>query len=457
MDMSGQDLNSGHPPAASRRQPLGYAATDIRPNVPPQPSIDKVSGLKDGHMERDQVNNKIVSGPTTRSSAKSDQGAQESGNTTELELRGKQKPSLADHRQELTVQEHDSSARLHRDGKVKETPDAFLAIRELDDRTVAAQKELQKHVDLLIEKMIEEQQIATKRMNSMEGHYRSQLLTLTEQYRVLQDQRDDFLKRVGSIESGIQQYTLVDTALYYSEATPSLLQNRANSVKKAIQRCAGIFVQKFQEAFHIAPYFPIFISPLVGERVNGPNLVRYMKLASQAFLCDNIFAGFESPSFNICESAFEKPKTLKGKRLNVFNRFVDDDFETFQNENQEFGAFLHQKWHKLLTETCRIPTTDNAAHSVDGQLRNAFGALAMAVWLLHNVAFACEPASAEMFRVPPNSLFDDEYMKEQEDVQRPDSAENVLSGTRAVAFMTVPGFTIRNSIIKADVFCFDSF
>ncbi|KAH7427869.1 hypothetical protein KP509_10G064600 [Ceratopteris richardii] len=340
-----------------------------------------------------------------------------------------------------------------------ENEDSLRALREFETRTLVGEKRLQNQIDRLIAEQNEEQR-RTKRIRSVAEEGRAQVHVFTERWRVFEDRWGDLVKRVESVESTIQQYSLVDTALYHSEATPSLLQTRAKSVKKAIQRCANIIFQVLGKHFLTVPFLPILFS-LFGLGVEGsmsPNRGRCMKVSLQALLCEIIFAGFEAPSFNIPQCMFEKPKILKEKRLEVFRKFVDEDFETLRSENHEFQAFLCQKWELLVAEIARFPISDMAQHLQDlsSHLKHAFGVLAMCVWLLHNVAFACAPASAEMFRVAPHSSFDEEYMRE--DMQREDTADipNELRGRRVVAFMTVPGFTLRNSVVKADVCCFDS-
>ncbi|KAH7428080.1 hypothetical protein KP509_10G074900 [Ceratopteris richardii] len=133
--------------------------------------------------------------------------------------------------------------------------------------------------------------------------------------------------------------------------------------------------------------------------------------------------------------------------------------DSLAERNSEFKTFLHEKWELLLQKLTGILSHEepwDVRDRLQGEniyLTGSFGRLAMSVWLLHLVTFACEPSSAEMFRVSPKSSFDEEYMKGHEDIQTADHANSTHPEARIVACMTVPGFTVRSSIVKADVCC----
>ena len=99
----------------------------------------------------------------------------------------------------------------------------------------------------------------------------------------------------------------------------------------------------------------------------------------------------------------------------------------------------------------------------DGALDKGFMRMAKSAWLLLNLAFSFEPP-AQLVRVPAGSAFDGDYM---EDLMMMLQTEEGYNGgvhdehrdhdddddddDMVVGFMCFPGFTVRDTIIKAGV------
>ncbi|KAH7296555.1 hypothetical protein KP509_26G027700 [Ceratopteris richardii] len=150
----------------------------------------------------------------------------------------------------------------------------------------------------------------------------------------------------------------------------------------------------------------------------------------------------ESQEFK--QFAEKKLRRLKKSLKKIFNHPANFP-PAFQRGEEEGAKFLRAIVRRL-------------SDAQNNHFYLSFLRLAKAVWLLHKIAFSCEPASAELLRVPAGAHFSAEFMKEQEDLQRSlDAIHQDLHEKRVVAFMLVPGFTLRNSIIKAYVCCVDSF
>ena len=83
-------------------------------------------------------------------------------------------------------------------------------------------------------------------------------------------------------------------------------------------------------------------------------------------------------------------------------------------------------------------------------------------WLLLNLAFSFEP-TVEILRVPAGSAFDGDYMEDMMMMQTEEGYGGVHEhnsghddddnddGHMMVTFMCIPGFTVRNIIIKSGV------
>ncbi|KAH7428087.1 hypothetical protein KP509_10G075200 [Ceratopteris richardii] len=327
----------------------------------------------------------------------------------------------------------------------------------LEEQTSALRNEYQQQLNGAASAQFRDfEQLLAEKAHAIE-QYKGKLEHSIALCRESSDRCSSLQKRVETAEFALQQYSLVDTALYKNEAGPSLLQTRSNAVKIAIQRCAAI-VARISQQDSLAVAYPLHIVSCSPEScVEGPKLIRYRKLGMQAVLCQCLFEGFESSTFNMGESTFERPKSLKQERLQAYKKYENEEPDSFEERNSEFRTFVNNKWELLLQKLTDILIHEEPRNVRDRlqdaktNLTGSFKRLAMSVWLLHLVAFACEPSSAEMFRVIPKSSFDEECMND--DIQTPDHANNTHPEARIVACMTVPGFTVRSSIIKAAVCC----
>ena len=100
----------------------------------------------------------------------------------------------------------------------------------------------------------------------------------------------------------------------------------------------------------------------------------------------------------------------------------------------------------------------------DGALEKGFLKITKWAWLLLNLAFSFEPP-AQLVRVPAGSAFDGDYMEDMTMMLQ--SEEGYNGGVHhehsahdddddddddmVVGFMCFPGFTVRDTIIKAGV------
>ncbi|KAH7296619.1 hypothetical protein KP509_26G030800 [Ceratopteris richardii] len=282
---------------------------------------------------------------------------------------------------------------------------------------------------------------------------------------ILKQNHETMKRRLENAERALENHSLVDTGMYQGEATPAALQVRANAVKLDIESSSRAIIQ-----FTINNGCPVEIPShlqIAKEQVSpttGPKQAQLEYLLMQASLCVYMFQGFESASYSTTmdinlDESFEPPVILKQKRLRHFSRFLDVDVAQMYKENRDFRHFAKLKISTILKSSSSETVSYTGTHRTEKvripkyPFYESLLRLAKSVWLLHEIAFACEPTSPEIFRVPPLSGFMEEYMKEQEDLL---TARSSGVGERTVAFMTVPGFILRNSVIKADVCCFDA-
>ncbi|KAH7445607.1 hypothetical protein KP509_01G017700 [Ceratopteris richardii] len=257
---------------------------------------------------------------------------------------------------------------------------------------------------------------------------------------------------------------IVDTGMYANEATPSALTTCVDNVKNSL----AIYAKEVQ-AFAMRKKLTLDYSAVGDERISyhlkrhsGQKTPLIEACLIQSFVSEQMFQNFELPSFaGIIQALFEKPVDHKTKRLNMYKEYKGETPETMNDQLTAFKTFLNRKLPevrnaiicKLFTESVQS-TAEKREHRIPAVGPESFPIplrLLKAIWLLHTLVFACQPASAEIFRVPAGSPYTAEYMKESEDLRG-----QVEGAERKVACMTVPGFTLRSAIIRADVCCLDS-
>ncbi|KAH7427794.1 hypothetical protein KP509_10G060400 [Ceratopteris richardii] len=172
-----------------------------------------------------------------------------------------------------------------------------------------------------------------------------------------------------------------------------------------------------------------------------------------------MFEDFESADFKVSnDNLFKTPNQLKKDRFTYYMKWSGDSrVGQLISEDEAFKRFLHTKWSKFV-EGIKIRLDHEGLLSQveeSTDIKSAFNQVGKSIWLLQKLAFAYEPASAEIFHVPAGSTFHEDYMMEPLDM----AAQNIsdASPDRRVALTTTPGFTLRNSIIQAQVCCTDFF
>ncbi|KAH7388192.1 hypothetical protein KP509_16G062900 [Ceratopteris richardii] len=273
--------------------------------------------------------------------------------------------------------------------------------------------------------------------------------------------------RLENAERALEKHSLVDTGMYKGDATPALLQRRADAVKFDIQMCAAAIIE-FAEINSFPVESPSHLKRMIVpfDHLEGAKKLQLTRMLLEASLCEFMFQGFESANYSITldgntSEVFDTPTALKRRRLHLFNHFFQEDPQKMQERNECFRMFCQLKistvieslFSELVRSHDRFREIAEDGTRKEFPCQNYLSRLAKSVWLLHKVAFSFEPASAEIFRVPPSSCFAKEYMQEEEDIRPTLSCDE---RERKVAFMTVPGFTLRNSVIKAYVCCVDS-
>lgn len=123
----------------------------------------------------------------------------------------------------------------------------------------------------------------------------------------------------------------------------------------------------------------------------------------------------------------------------------------FLEEDKACLVHLHLEKVLLITDAQKAQEIAPSllTYNDDDPFHKSFLRLGKAVWILHKLAFSFEP-TAEITRIARGSTFDEEYMESM--VQADGSDVEDGNAPKHVSFVCVPGFTVRNTIIKSRVF-----
>ncbi|KAH7306189.1 hypothetical protein KP509_22G000700 [Ceratopteris richardii] len=295
----------------------------------------------------------------------------------------------------------------------------------------------------------------------------SNLPTLFEQVKHLNKPLKPVSREEHCPES-IDDGRITDTGLYLTEATPATLNKLVNTVRNRVSACATKLLE-------VAESRETFIQFLIGEIEALPQRLeiradeKYPLIKNsltEAVICKYMFLNFECAHFSSNpQQVFEKPDELKRKRIVTYKQNKEEEPGIMRTTLPEFEKFVSRKVSHFKDRLGKFFKENTVRNDIIQRFEDfnsdhgrAFLRLCKEVWLLHVLAIACEPASAEIFRVPAGSQFMADYMHESEDIcpQRVNRRDGSAEDGRIVACMTVPGFKLRHDIIKAYVCCVDS-
>ncbi|KAH6556441.1 hypothetical protein KP509_10G061900 [Ceratopteris richardii] len=164
-------------------------------------------------------------------------------------------------------------------------------------------------------------------------------------------------------------------------------------------------------------------------------------------LCECMFRDFENARFTVEDTgSFKEHLTEKKGRIRYYMSVKAMDPYDLYSQDKSFYEFVDHKRWLLKKSLVRHLGLD----SLFVQIPTSFLKLGHEVWCLHQVAFAFEPLNAKIIQVEKDSVFREDHMSEQDDICRQETSP--ARARRTVAFMTLPGFTLGNSIIKAKVY-----
>ncbi|CAM6117046.1 unnamed protein product [Calypogeia fissa] len=182
--------------------------------------------------------------------------------------------------------------------------------------------------------------------------------------------------------------------------------------------------------------------------------------ALKAFFCEKLFVGFENESFMTDAASLNlDPVKLRKESYAYFKRAANSvesssSSSTSLYADGHFRIYCEQKFGSIVPDAILLQPGDCDEHAMSERLfptlaevnlSKSFTAAALKVWTLHKLSFSFEP-TASIFRARRGVVLDSSYM---ESVVRLEDDERFVP---KVGFMIAPGFRLRNSTLKSQIY-----
>ncbi|XP_073125147.1 protein GRAVITROPIC IN THE LIGHT 1 [Henckelia pumila] len=179
----------------------------------------------------------------------------------------------------------------------------------------------------------------------------------------------------------------------------------------------------------------------------------------ESFVCREIFAGFNDPSFSVQENDQLLPEEIRQRRIFLFDEFkrmrsVSVTHFLRQNPNSSFAKFLKHKYLHLVHPKMELSFSGNlkqrkmvnSGEYPETEFFKAFAEMARRIWLSHCLAFSFGQ-EVSSFQVKQSSRFSEVYMESvNQDIFTAADCDFT------VAFTVVPGFKVGHTVVQSQVY-----
>ncbi|XP_057466484.1 protein GRAVITROPIC IN THE LIGHT 1-like [Actinidia eriantha] len=187
-----------------------------------------------------------------------------------------------------------------------------------------------------------------------------------------------------------------------------------------------------------------------------PNPI-YSCFAFESFVCREMFDGFNSHDFLIPNETVSNGERTRFVFVERFKKLKGTNPVQFLKKNPKsgFGKFTRAKYLRLVHPKMETSFSGNlgqrkqinSGEFPETPFFSAFAEMAKRVWLLHCLAFSCDP-EVKIFQVARNCRFSEVYMESVTE----DGLAAAEDGGFTVAFTVVPGFKIGKTVIQSQVY-----
>ncbi|KMZ62354.1 hypothetical protein ZOSMA_46G00290 [Zostera marina] len=314
---------------------------------------------------------------------------------------------------------------------------------------------------------IHEQQSLLKTYEVMVKKFQSQIQNSDSEIRQLEQQIQDAQKKKIRLEKKFRQKEMFsqdskeienDDSCFDGKLTFSLYFSTVNSVQKGIHDFSNALVKIMREAGCDIKAAAKIIQPTAGYTQNS-----HRKYAFHSYVCLKMLLGFQEESFLFQHDPSIRPSSSQ----DFFSQYktirtLDPLDMVSRNPISAFGTFCKMKYisvmHPKLEESMFGHLDQLEVVMSGGHPRTpfylSFVKLAKQVWMLHRLTYSFDP-KVEIFQVRKGTEFSEAYMENvvQHEVMEAQADANADASKKlTVAFMTMPGFVVKGTIIKSLVY-----
>ncbi|XP_010919051.2 protein GRAVITROPIC IN THE LIGHT 1 isoform X1 [Elaeis guineensis] len=305
---------------------------------------------------------------------------------------------------------------------------------------------------------IQEQQSLLKTYEVMVKKFESQIQTRDSEIVQFQQQIQESTQRKLKLEKKLKQRGLLskeredseeENNFFSVELTPTLFSSAVDTAYKSIHDFSKPLINMMKAAGWDLDAAANAVEPAVVYARRA-----HKKYAFESHICQRMFSGFHEKSFSV------EAGGLSTSNEGFFHQFLAvramDPLDILsQNPDSVFGKFCRSKYLMVVhpkMEGSFFGNLDQRNHVMSGghprtAFYQAFLKLAKSIWMLHRLAYSFDP-KVKVFQVRNGSKFSEVYMESV--------VKNIILGEEdqrpKVGLMVMPGFMIRESIIRSQVY-----
>ncbi|KZV51078.1 hypothetical protein F511_01870 [Dorcoceras hygrometricum] len=312
------------------------------------------------------------------------------------------------------------------------------------------------HVTLMLAEIQEQQslmktyEITMKKMRSEIENKEARIFSLEQQLQDIIQNNKTMEKKLNASGS----FSILDN-VKFSEVSPKDFILVLHYALRSIRNFVKLLIREMESAnWDIEAAVNAIQSGLIFSKRDHKAFI------FESFVCREIFAGFNDPSFSVQENDQFLPEEIHQRRIFLFEelkRLRSANVIHFlrQNPNSLFGKFLKCKYLQMVHPKMELSFSGNLSQRrmlinsgeyPGTEFFKMFAEMGRRVWLLHCLAFSFG-REVSSFQVKQSSKFSEVYMESvNQDIFT--AAESDL----AVAFTVVPGFKVGQTVVQSQVY-----
>ncbi|WCJ32293.1 hypothetical protein M5689_013729 [Euphorbia peplus] len=337
-----------------------------------------------------------------------------------------------------------------------------LVVAELKNLSALKRRYIKKQFDpspgrALLLAEVEEQKSASKIYEIMGKKLESQLRLKDSEITYLKEKLEESKRQNQSLEMRLNQsgqlYVLEN--LHQSGLSPSHFVGFVQFTVKSIRNFVKLMIDQMRTSgWDLDAAANSIVPDVVYWRSDDKCF------AFESFVCREMFYAFNIPNFALSNVSLPEKNNMQQFFFKKFKELKSSKAKDYlsQHPKSTFAKFCRAKYLQLVHPrmeasffgNLQLRTLLSSGELPDNTFFTSFAEMAKRVWLLHCLAFSCEP-EASIFQVSRGCRFSEVYMESVAE-EALVSSYNSYGGDPPVALTVVPGFKIGKTVIQCQVY-----